>query len=270
MYLLYADDAGNTGVDYDNEQQPVFCLGGVIVPDDQWHSLNQRIRAWKCEHFNDNPNAELHAVEIFNGMRNRKTGMNFRQYSEEQNLSTLESIVKLIVEMSMPFTVFTVQKQNLKAYCRAHYGTGVKVDPYFIALPYVLSFFDSFLITRKTRGIVFLDEQDQVYSKIDSVLDSFRVFTEGSSILKSEEIIERAMFLQSDKSNFVQIADVCNFIINRKHTMALHHIKPEREKDKFIIRMYDKLRPLILDPPFNPKKHTDVFKFFDDNYRLMG
>jgi hypothetical protein len=33
MDILYADDAGNTGTDYDNQQQPIFSLAGVIKRD---------------------------------------------------------------------------------------------------------------------------------------------------------------------------------------------------------------------------------------------
>lgn len=29
MYLMYADESGNTGTDYDNKEQPIFVLAGV-------------------------------------------------------------------------------------------------------------------------------------------------------------------------------------------------------------------------------------------------
>ena len=269
MYLLYADDAGSTGTDYDNAQQPIFNLGGVIVPCEQWLSLNSRINVWKSTHFPESPEMEIHAVDIFNGKNNKKYGVNYRLNTIEQNLGIFESIVDLILELSLSYTVFNVKKKNLKYYCQTHFGSGIKIDPYFIALPYIISFFDSFLTQRQTQGIVFLDEQDTVYSKIDNVLDSFRVFTKGSRVMTADSIIERAMFLDSKKSNFVQLADVCNFIVNRRNTMIAKKHTPESEKDVFIFRMYERIKPMILDEPFNPKVYTENFKFFDDYYKLM-
>jgi len=35
MYILYADESGNTGTDYDNKEQPIFVLGGLIVEDEK-------------------------------------------------------------------------------------------------------------------------------------------------------------------------------------------------------------------------------------------
>ena len=269
MYLLYADDAGNTGTDYDNLQQPIFNLGGLIVPCEQWHVLNERVNAWKRIYFPDTPQMEIHAVDIFNGKNDKKAGINYRLNGEEKNLSIIESIIKLILDLSLPYTIFTVQKRNLKAYCQTHYGSGIKIDPYFIVLPYLLSFFDSFLRQRKTQGIVFLDEQDAIYKKIDNVLDSFRLFAKGSEVMAADNIIERAMFLESKKSNFIQLADVCNFVVNRRNTLVSKGTKPEQNKDVFIFEMYAKLRSITLDEPFDPKINTKEFRFFDDYYRLM-
>lgn len=269
MYLLYADEAGSTGTDYDHPQQPVFNLGGIIVPCEQWMDLNNRINAWKQTVFPAHPHMEIHAADIFSGKNDKKNGINYRLNSAGENLAILEKTVDLILSLSLTYTVFNVQKRNLKSCCQTHYGSGVKIDPYFIALPYVLSFFDSFLSKRKTQGIVFLDEQNTVYQKIDSVLDSFRLFTQGSKVMAADHIIERAMFVESRKSNFVQLADVCNFIVNRRNTMIYKKKKPDTEKDLFIFEMYNKIRPLILDEPFDPKVNTAELKFFDDYYQLM-
>lgn len=38
MYILYADESGNTETDFDNSQQPIFVLGGVLVNENNWHN----------------------------------------------------------------------------------------------------------------------------------------------------------------------------------------------------------------------------------------
>lgn len=35
MYLMYADESGSTGTDYDNPQQKIFTLAGVAVPESE-------------------------------------------------------------------------------------------------------------------------------------------------------------------------------------------------------------------------------------------
>lgn len=42
MQILYADESGSTGTDYDNNEQPIFVLGGVIVDKDKWHEINKK------------------------------------------------------------------------------------------------------------------------------------------------------------------------------------------------------------------------------------
>lgn len=43
MYLMYADESGSTGIDYDNPQQKVFTLAGLAVSDEDWYELNNYI-----------------------------------------------------------------------------------------------------------------------------------------------------------------------------------------------------------------------------------
>ena len=49
MYLLYADESGNTGTDLDNKQQPIFVLAGILVNDKNWHKINNKFNKGKIE-----------------------------------------------------------------------------------------------------------------------------------------------------------------------------------------------------------------------------
>ena len=62
----------------------------------------------------------------------------------------------------------------------------------------------------------FLDEQKPLISNIDSILDKLKLINDFNFFdIKVTNIIERALFLDSSKSNFIQLADICNFYINR-------------------------------------------------------
>lgn len=269
MHLLYVDDAGHTGTDYDNPQQPLFSLAGIAVSEEKWFQINDRIEKRKKSLFPEYECVEIHTGDIYQGVIDRKHGYDFRVRGMEKNFVALESIADLLVELSLPLFCFVVRKAFLKDYCKRHYSGLLKIDPYLIALPYILSFFDSYLNTHRSRGIVFLDEQQSICTRLDDTLNKLRLFSNGNDHLHMNHIIERAMFVESCKSNFVQMADFCNFYINR-HNSFNHGITARPDKQEHIERIYGKIERLIMPPPFDPYKKTDAFRFFDDNRDLLS
>lgn len=270
MYVLYADEAGNTGVDYDNRQQPIFSLSGIVVDTDEWNNLNDYITEKQKIIIPEFPDCELHATEIFNGKKCRNGAYNFRQFSLEENLAILEKLVDLIVEINCPIITFIVRKENLKEYCKKNYGSSIKIDPYLIAFPYITLFFDEFLIEQSSNGLIFLDEQKPLVSNIDSILDKLKLIDDFNFFdIKVTNVIERALFLDSSKSNFIQLADICNFYINRYRAIDYGCI-PKEPKAKHIIEMYKKIEPLIFRPDINPFELKNMLVFFNDNKEILN
>ena len=268
MYILYADDAGNTGIDYDNPQQPVFSLAGIVVPQDRWHEINSRINALKRELIPEYENVEIHATEIFNGKKNAAKGYDFRKNSPQQNRGILERFVNFIVEEALPIIYFSVRKSYLKEYCKRHYGNAVKLDPYVIAFPYVTSFFDEFVKAKGEKGLIMLDEQNAMVGKVDTVLAMIRGTEASSPGFHADDIIETALFLESFKSNFIQLADICNFYINRYLSM-LNGVEPSPDKQEHFEKMFLKLKAMVLAQPFDPFQETSLFGFFDENNEIL-
>ena len=271
MFILYADDAGNTGSDYENPQQPVFSLAGIIVRQDQWHGINERMSNLKSHLMPEYDDVEIHAVEIFNGSKNHKKGYNFRKNTVEQNRAILEAFVDFVVKENLPIIYFSVRKSYLKEYCKRHYANAIKLDPYVIAFPYMTSFFDEYVKEKDDKGLIMLDEQNTMVGKIDTVLSMIRGTDVPATAISfhANDIIETALFLESFKSNFIQLADICNFYINRYISMS-NGILPNRDKQEHFKKMFFKLKPLILAPPFDPFKETALFGFFDDNNEILG
>lgn len=269
MYILYADDAGSTGTDYDNKQQPVFSLAGVIVKDDNWFQINDKISSLKHKILPNCPDVEIHAADIFSGKKDKKGRFNFRQNTTEENRGILAAFVDLVVSENLPIIYFSVRKENLKNYCNYHFGGAVKIDPYLIAFPYVTSFFDHYVTQRKDRGLIMLDEQNSIIANIDTAFSMVRLAKDDTKNFHADNIIERALFLESVKSNFIQLADVCNFYINRYISMQ-NGLQPSEDKQDHFRLMWHKLKPLIVSPPFDPYKETDLFCFFDDNKEVLG
>jgi non-ribosomal peptide synthetase component E (peptide arylation enzyme) len=75
--------------------------------------------------------------------------------------------------------------------------------------------------------------------------------------------------LESLKSNFIQLADICNFYINRYHSMKLG-VVPVELKKRHIESMYEKIEPFIIKPISNPEELKEMLAFFVDNAELLG
>ena len=270
MYILYADDAGNTGTDYDNKQQPIFTLTGVIVEAEKWNEINEHISREKRKFIPDFPDCEIHATDIYNGSKSKDKCFDFRQYGLQGNLNILEKFVNLIVEIQLPIITFAVRKSNLKRYCQSKYKMSIKIDPYLIAFSYVSVFFDYYLESKKSKGLIFLDEQRELITNIDRILEELKLISSSEKLqIKIKNIIEKALFLDSARSNFIQIADICNFYINRYLSMK-HGVNPHNPiKAEHITKMYYRIKPLILPYPHDPYTLKEMLIFFEDNKELF-
>ena len=78
--------------------------------------------------------------------------------------------------------------------------------------------------------MISLDEQNALVIKIEEMLERLRLVKSIDSEIRIKNIIERALFLESLKSNFIQLADICNFYINRYLSMKLGVVPSEVKK----------------------------------------
>lgn len=240
MYILYADESGHTGTDYDNLGQPIFSLSGIAINDSDWYDLNHIIEEEKVNICIDLKNNEIHATEIFNP---KKDSVFFKN-SIEENLLIMENLVDLIVKFKIPIFLSAIDKTKYKDYITNKLGPGIKIDPYIYSFILLSINYNKFLIEHNSNGMIFLDENKNMINKLDSVykkllLDDFECDTNN--------IIENALFLQSHKSNFIQLSDVCNFYINKYLCIAKYDAIKNSLKKEHCLKMYNKLKPLFID-----------------------
>ena len=129
MYLMYADESGNTGTDLDNKQQPVFALAGIVVKDKNWHTINDYFEKEKVKICPEFKNNEIHAAELFNAPKRSI----FNKYSWEQNLKILEQLVDLITSLDIFLLYNFIYKSGFKKHIADTFGTSMKIDPYLYA-----------------------------------------------------------------------------------------------------------------------------------------
>jgi hypothetical protein len=67
MHLIYLDESGNTGNNLTDQNQPVFVLCALLVPESKWLEVEASLSATLNRFFPDRPDTfEVHANEILN------------------------------------------------------------------------------------------------------------------------------------------------------------------------------------------------------------
>lgn len=240
MYILYADESGHTGTDYESTSQPIFSLSGIAINDADWYDLNHIIEDEKIKICPELKNHEIHATEIFNPKKDSA----FFKYSLENNLEIMEKLIDLIVRLNIPIFLSAIDKSKYKEYLTAKLGSGIKIDPYIYSFIFLSINYNKFLIDKNSNGMIFLDENKNMTDKLDNIykkllLDDFECETNN--------IIENSLFLQSHKSNFIQLSDICNFYINKYLCITKYDLVKNPLKKSHCLNMYEKIKPLLID-----------------------
>lgn len=254
MYLLYADESGSTGLDYENKQQPIFSLAGICVEDCKWHEINNKIEEEKIKIYPEFKDNEIHATELFNAPRSSL----FNKYTWQQNLSALERIVNLIVDLDIIIQYTTIDKLAFKKHISARFGNSIRIDPYLYAFGNIYYLFNEDLSALNSYGIVFTDEINNVSDGLEMLYPKLNE--------DNTRIIEKSFYLDSKKNNFIQIADVCALYFNKYRCITQGYHKYNELKTKHCMNMYQKLiQKTMANRPNNTISHTneDIFKLFE-------
>jgi len=232
MFLMYADESGNTGTDYDNKDQPIFSLAGIVIEDKNWHQVNDFFETEKikiCPEFKD---YEIHASELFNAPKSSI----FNKYSWKTNLQSLERIVDLILQCNVTLYYSSIYKSDFKKYLVKTFGESVKIDPYLYAFALNYYNFNADLTASNNYGIIFNDNLQNISQSIEMLYPKLAC--------ANKNIIEKSFYLDSKKNNFIQMADICALYLNKYICIKDNLCHYNAIKEKHCISMYEKLLTL--------------------------
>lgn len=229
MYILYADESGNTGTDYENKEQPIFVLGGLIVEDKKWHEINKIFNEEKVKIASVLGYTEIHAVDLFNSSKKSI----FDKFDWKENLNIAEKLVDLILTFDISFQYIAIDKKSFKRSLNASFGNSIKIDPYIYAFGLLYDKISNYLKNQKDKGLIFLDDILTIPEQLRNI---YPILSKENST-----IIENAMFLKSKDTNFIQIADIYSFYINKYLSIKSEYKKYSDIKQQHCIDMYKKL-----------------------------
>lgn len=229
MKILYADESGSTGTDYDNKEQPIFVLGGFLVDDSNWHEINKTFNKEKikiCKYFKDN---EIHATNIFSPPH--KSYFHARDWKD--NLLLLENLVDLIVSLNISFQYIVIDKKSFKINMQNYFGKYLKIDPYVYSFCMLYDKISKNLNSSNEKGLIFLDDIISIPKHLKDIYPEIS--------FNNNFFIEKALFLNSSDTNFIQIADIYSFYICKYFSIINGYKKYSDIKHVHCINMYRKL-----------------------------
>lgn len=211
MNLVYVDESGNTGLNLNDPQQPVFILAAMILPEREWFAMEERFFRLTREFLGADLAYpfEIHATDLKSGRRL------FKDMALERRLHFRDQMLRLLVDSRVAVIYRRIIKAKFAAFCVENYGPGIKVNPYIMALPFVCMEVDHYLRGRgpSELGMLIFDEQKENLDAVERSLRTLRL--DSASILKTTNIVEKGFFVDSSKSFALQLVDIAAYHIRK-------------------------------------------------------
>ena len=225
-FLVYFDESGNTGLDFSSPDQPVFLLGALVCPAENWPSIEAKLRAQllKCFPGVDLTEFEVHAHKLLSGTKP------FRAYGQAHCLAFQRSWFEVAAEFNLSFFYRSIEKRRFSQWLARTYGAGVHINPHAMAFPLVALVVNEFLREHASRPLgIFISDENQELT--DDLEKSVRLLRGGSGRLKLDNIIEKCFFIDSQKSLLLQLCDLCAYSARKREEAALGRtIKPHHQE----------------------------------------
>lgn len=217
MHFFYIDEAGCTGEDLCNNQQPVFVAGGVVVRDEGWNKTKETFGKLISAYFQGQipKGFELHSHELLspNG-----DGL-FVNHDRKKRMELAHAVLDLISERSHQTCYFAIDKEKLKQHLSAELRSKEYLPrraPYTVAYDYLISKYEWFTkekLGRSARGMIIADNKNGYESDI-SVITQFRR-VDAPTAQRVKWLTEFTYAVDSHKNPMVQISDLICFVTKK-------------------------------------------------------
>ena len=210
MHFYYLDEAGCTGEDLNNDQQPIFVLGGVSVRDEGWNRTQEDFAKILSDYFSGNipDNFELHAEQLLSPNGDGP----FQNHDRERRNQLATTVLTLLNTRSHDVHIFAIEKQKLATEVCATEMTYNLKAPYLVAYDYLLTHINWFVkerLGRSARGMLIIDAKEQFNHDIETIT-RFRRF-EDTAAHRIKWIVEFSYPVDSEKNPMVQLSDLVVF-----------------------------------------------------------
>lgn len=212
MHLIYLDESGNTGNNLNDPQQPIFLLSAMVLPEDQWQSLEASLQAildHRLPDWRSTPGFDIHGTELRSG-KGPFAGM-----SVDDRIAFRDAWMQAGAEHEIRLMFRSVKKQRYAKWQIDNLGHSVFVNPHVAAFALLSRCIDNYLQqqTGDPLAILISDENREVVDDIEKAIRSLRAL-EGT--VKLTRIIEKGFFIDSHKSLPLQLCDLYTLSLRKR------------------------------------------------------
>ena len=210
MHFYYLDEAGCTGSDLANQEQPIFVLGGISVRDEGWNTTQESLATIINRYFNDSipANFELHAEQLLSPDGDGP----FSGHERDRRNALANNILGLLSERSHDVHLYAIDKAKLNSNsCSMNMQFDIKT-PYLLAYDYLITYINWFVKERlghSARGMLIIDAKNEFRTDIEHITQIRRF--EGPVTHRVKWIVEFSYPVDSRKNPMVQISDLVVF-----------------------------------------------------------
>ena len=215
MHFQYIDEAGSTGADLKNKQQPVFVMSSLIVSDEKWKKTERMLRRVLKDYFGNEPEEgfELHAEELLSP----KGEGPFKGHDREDRNGLAKELLTLISERGHSIFISYIYKQKLKSIEPPDQDFGFDwLFPWEVSFDAHLTMFEEFLRSKRTgstsTGLVIIDHDDDYFDFLRSHAQ-LRQRSKGWRELK--KIVEIGYSVSSHANPMIQLSNLVVFTMKK-------------------------------------------------------
>lgn len=232
MFLIYADDYGNTGERLDERSQPLFMFFGMMVPSTRWVALERDLASITrdvCRDCGVEPSTfRLHAAEFFSERQ-------YPQLSADQKANVALLLAQTAVRHGATFLVSYVLKTevaqlrsvmatlghlfqrpefsvlrdnpNVWPHLERTFEQMQRSDPYVVTLIDFLQGAESALAAQGTQGLIVIDRQQQYGAQ-----HAFKSLSAARQSHATQFLLEQPLQGDSFTNPLLQVADVLGYL----------------------------------------------------------
>jgi Protein of unknown function (DUF3800) len=204
MHFYYLDEAGCTGRDLQNREQPIFVLAGVSVRDEGWSATQERLANMTSDYFGGaTPNGfELHAEELLSPNGDGP----FAGHDRARRNDLAKQVLGLLVDRSHHVHMIGIDKRKLARQRKVDSLLFDPKVPFLLAYDYLITYIDWFLgrrLGRSARGMIILDAKPEFLEDVESITRTRRF--DGPKVQRVKRIVEFS-YLASTQNPMVQLS----------------------------------------------------------------
>lgn len=214
MHFFYLDETGDSGANLNDQQQPIFVLGGLSVSDKKWNNTKERLDAIIGDYFHGNIPAgfEVHSHELLS-----PNGEGFFDGHPINNrLALVRSLLGLIEELGHQVHFFAVEKSSLdQSQCQYQTVFDAK-QPYLLSFDYLITYMNWHVkenLGQSARGMIVLDEKEEHHESVEAIIQNRRFEVPNNQ--KVKWIVEFSHPIDSRKNPMIQLSDLIVLCIRR-------------------------------------------------------